>query len=99
MIAAGGRAVKWFAAGARPAGRDDRLWSAGFVALRPGVGSLATHFRLFHRNPSAVRDMIRYDRTVLQDRTGAPDWPIDWRAYELYSLTDDETKVVEGAGE
>jgi len=49
-----------------------------------------------HKEKAAVR--LTTEKTMLQTQIEATDTQIDMLVYELYGLTDDEIKVVEGAG-
>jgi hypothetical protein len=39
---------------------------------------------------------IEHEKTALQRQIEATDWQIDALVYELYGLTEDEIKIVEG---
>ena len=49
-----------------------------------------------HKDKAAAR--LAMEKTMLQTQIEATDTQIDMLVYELYGLTDDEIKVVEGAG-
>ena len=50
-----------------------------------------------HNKSSAAK--APHDKTVLQGQIGATDREIDRLVYELYGLTEEEIKIVEGAVE
>ena len=45
---------------------------------------------------SLATSKTQHENTVLQNQIDATDWQIDQLVYELYGLTEDEIKIVEG---
>jgi hypothetical protein len=66
----------------------------GFVAAIIRIVTLVEQMLALHRQQSAAR--TPQEKTTLERQIAATDTQIDRLVYDLYGLTEDEIKIVEG---